>query len=231
MRRMLRPGDVFVDCGANVGYFTLLAARRVRPSGRVLSFEPSPGTRERCAKNVRLNGYTNVDLYPYAVSDVESESVLFQPERGCDLASLRPHDERSETGQEHVVTTVRLDRIVPADLAARIRLIKIDVEGADLLALRGLEGILRQPRGPAVICEINDGFLRQMGGSEEELLEYMFALHYSAYSFERLEFRRLSAAQGGHYDALFMRSSEPLPVSGRGTVKSATPRSGNSSHP
>src|SRR5215471_19195745 len=66
--RLLEPGDVFVDGGAHVGLFTLVAARRVGPGGRVIAFEPSPANRQRLLDNVALNGFTQVDVRPEALA-------------------------------------------------------------------------------------------------------------------------------------------------------------------
>ena len=75
----LNPGDVFYDVGANVGFFTLIGARRVGESGRVVAFEPAPTTRAALERNVRLNGFANVDIVEAAVSDAAGSATFVMP--------------------------------------------------------------------------------------------------------------------------------------------------------
>src|SRR5262249_684607 len=79
IRALLRPGDVFVDVGANVGYFSPLAARAVGPLGRVIAFEPTPPTLEELRHNVALNDLQNVTVHGEAVLDRECVVTISQP--------------------------------------------------------------------------------------------------------------------------------------------------------
>src|SRR6266496_451229 len=84
VNRFLRPGDVFVDVGANIGLFTLIAASRVGPTGKVIAFEPTSETYERLVGNVRLNRLRNVDCVRSALSDHSGELDLVRSVDGFD---------------------------------------------------------------------------------------------------------------------------------------------------
>src|SRR5947208_14093774 len=79
IRRLLRPGMCFVDVGANVGYFSLLASRRVGRGGRVLAIEPSAYAADRLAKTIRDNAITNIQLARIGVGAAAGEVTLFDP--------------------------------------------------------------------------------------------------------------------------------------------------------
>src|SRR4029077_8003618 len=78
--RLLAPGDLFVDGGANVGLFTLVAARRVGATGRGLAFEPGRTVRARLVENIALNGFTQVDVMPFALSAAPGEASFQEHE-------------------------------------------------------------------------------------------------------------------------------------------------------
>lgn len=96
MRRRLKPGDVLLDIGANVGYYTLLGARLVGSAGRVVAFEPSPTIRASLLRNIELNELDNVEVQGYAVSS-ERGSIPFYmgPAESVGMASTIPRDELS----------------------------------------------------------------------------------------------------------------------------------------
>jgi FkbM family methyltransferase len=191
LRRILTPGDVFVDVGANVGYFTILAAKLVGPTGRVLAFEPSPTNRQGLAANIGLNSHANIVVHAVALSSGKGHVDLFHPSNGT-LASFRasagwlPSSVEGKVPREEAVTRFRvqteaLQEILSPWETNRLRLVKIDVEGAEVLVLRGMERLLRDATGLSVICEVCDSYLRELGFSAVELIAYMESLGYSPY--------------------------------------------------
>lgn len=150
---ILKPDDVFVDIGAHIGYDTLLAASIVGKSGRVYSFEADPKTYDLLAKNISLNDLTNVIATNCAVMDRRGNVDLFRPNK-------------KNTGQNsiiyargmHKAATIEggpLEAYIPENDRLRVRLIKIDVEGAENVVLSGIlsdEFLLRVK--PDLIVEI-----------------------------------------------------------------------------
>ena len=143
----LRPGDTFVDAGANHGYFSLLAARLVGPSGRVIAFEPHGGARERLQRHLELNDLRDrVAVHPFALSDQSGVATMHQSHHNA-LASLVPDQSPVRHlvsfGNTFEVPTIRFDAWRAQHAAGPIRLMKIDVEGAELMVLRGMPDALR----------------------------------------------------------------------------------------
>ena len=156
IRRMLSPGDHFVDAGANIGYFTLLASRCVGPDGRVDAIEPQPDNHARLAANVVNNGSpAQVRRHALALADRTGQTSIHaypesdvQHNHGC--ASMFP--EPAFATRATTVPTVRLDELL-ADTDPT--LIKLDVEGAELLAIEGMAQLLHARRPPTLVVEYN----------------------------------------------------------------------------
>jgi FkbM family methyltransferase len=146
LARMLRPGDTFVDAGANHGYFSMLAARLVGPSGRVIAFEPHGEARDRLDRHLELNGLQGrVEVQAMALSDRSGTARMHQAHHSA-LASLVPDQSPVrhlvEFGAPFDVQTVRFDDWRAEHAPGPIRLMKIDVEGAELMVLSGMPAAL-----------------------------------------------------------------------------------------
>jgi FkbM family methyltransferase len=168
LRSILRPGDTFIDGGANVGYFTVLAAKIVGERGRVHAFEPHPDNVTRLQQNVVENGVaSSVTIHPVALADRPGEMQLHILGEANTNHALATFFAAPGTQTRAVtVSVVRLDDYLPA---VAPRLIKLDIEGAEPLAISGMVATLRRHR-PAVIVEMNAGALGRAGSSPEELL-------------------------------------------------------------
>lgn len=186
-QKVLQPGNTFLDLGANVGYFSLLAARLVGKTGKVFSFEPEPTNFHYLTQNLRINNYDQVRPEPKAVSDSPGLVKLYicpydsghhtinQPEG---IRSYRPeYDYRQEQFIE--VEKVRLDDYFP-DL--HVDVIKMDVEGAELLALAGMDRLIRRHENLQMFVEFFPLLIRKMGGSPEEFIRRLLEdYHFSAF--------------------------------------------------
>lgn len=142
-RRLLRPGDVFVDAGANIGVYTVFAAKAVGPSGNVVAVEMMPDTADRLEMHVQANGLRNVRVERLALSDEPNRTVVATVDGGkfgqARLGGARGPVEG--TVREIAVTTSTLD-LLTGELP-RIRVLKMDLEGAEEAALRGAQASLR----------------------------------------------------------------------------------------
>ena len=139
---MLRPGDVFIDAGANIGVYTVIAARLVGPAGRVIAVEMMPDTASRLEENILINGLNNVTVVRQALSDVAGKSVTATVEPGKHgQASIAAVSQEPKSGSA-TVTTTTLD-IIAADVN-HVRLVKLDLEGVELQALQGAGDLLRR---------------------------------------------------------------------------------------
>lgn len=134
--RRLKPGDVFIDAGANIGVYSVLASRLVGPSGRVIAIEMMPDTADRLEQHITINGLHNVTVVRNALSDVAGSIVTATVQAGkFGQATIAEDSERYGLGTCIEVTTITLDEIVGG--VADIALMKMDLEGAELPALRG----------------------------------------------------------------------------------------------
>ena len=179
----LGPGDVFVDVGANLGVYTLAAARSVGRDGLVLAFEPSDQVYSYLRRSIGLNRCANVVSTKLALSDKKGEARLYRSRIGSDsLENPRPDSDSLEgPGPDYdVVPTDTLDHVIASHDPERIRCIKIDVEGAELSVLRGAAGTLRRYR-PDIILEVNPD--TQRFGSDE----IVAALESFGYEFYRCD--------------------------------------------
>ena len=168
IRRLLKPGMRFVDCGANIGYFTLLAAKLVGAAGRVDAIEPDPQNSLRLVDNLQRNGMSDVvRVHDVAVSSQAATVTLYHPGRGNHgQASLF---QSAGDGERYDVKAVRLDELIE-DVPD---LIKMDIEGAELDALRGATKLLQSPNPPKLIIEHNPVSAAAGGYTTEALFRYV----------------------------------------------------------
>lgn len=169
VRRMLRPGDQMLDIGANVGFFTLIGAAAVGPSGHVIALEPVPGNADILEANVRLNGLSTVTVHREAAGDHSGEISL-----GLD----HPDDPESGAsghyteggGRDALRVPVRTVDEVLAGMPRRLRLVKVDVEGAEPRVLAGMSATLEEDPPDAFILEVNPSALDRQGFAVADLL-------------------------------------------------------------
>lgn len=167
LKAVLRPGDVFVDVGANWGYFTLLAAHRVGAGGRVVSLEPDPRLFPVLAENVARNGLAQVLPLQVAASDAEGSMRLagFDEAGGnSGLSRLVPGD-GPVAGPVFDVPTRPLDALLDELGLGRVDVLKMDIEGAEGLALRGLARLLAARGVSRLLLELHPAQLVRHGHS------------------------------------------------------------------
>ncbi len=173
---ILRPGDLAVDVGANVGYFSALGSQLVGATGSVLAIEASPTTAARL-RTLQKNRPANVLIHETAVSDsVGSIEFYVAKSDHSGIASLRDLGARAAT--KITVPTNTLDNLLVNQ--APIRLLKIDVEGAEFKVLMGAKAILARDR-PYVILELTPSFLRSFGHDPNDILAFAKELGYGCW--------------------------------------------------
>jgi FkbM family methyltransferase len=143
----LSPGMVVYDIGANIGFFTMIAARAVGPQGRVLAFEPLPENVRWLRHNVDINDFGQVEIVEAAVGAREGTAAF---ESGNTAVWARI----SDTG-EHEVRVLSIDDGIAAGSLPVPDVVKMDIEGAEVDALDGMRETLARHR-PTVIVELHD---------------------------------------------------------------------------
>jgi len=175
----LKPGMTVLDIGAHYGFYTVLAAKIVGPTGRVMSFEPSRRERERLLVHLRLNRILDrVSVFPVALGRETAESTLYVVagrDTGCN--SFRP-PAVTEPSRAIQVPVTSLDAFLALQNVACVDFIKMDVEGAELGVLEGAEGLLgRRPR-PVIVAELADSRTLPWGYSASAIYDSLVAKSY-----------------------------------------------------
>ena len=153
LAEIVRPGDVVLDVGANIGFLTLIAARLAGPEGRVIAFEPVPANARLIRRNVALNGLQNVSVREEAAAAQDGEAVLVLAEHigGATLLSAGvPDDARGRIR----VKTRSIDTLVDRGEIPAPAVVKIDVEGAERDVLLGMGQVLARHR-PVLLIELD----------------------------------------------------------------------------
>lgn len=205
--KRLKPGDTFLDIGANVGFFSLCASRRVGEKGAVYAFEPAPETRKSLNRNLELNGVRNVITVPVALSDSMGSGELFlNAKHNSGAASLH---QSPDSGGAVEVKLDTYDNFAEKNGLPVPALVKIDVEGAEMNVLRGMRELLSRPDRPPIILEVSEWSLKEMGSSKDELFKLMAKNGYKPHLLSR---PGLSIFSGDdllfQYDVLFMPVSK-----------------------
>jgi len=135
---ILRPDDVFIDVGANVGFHSLIARHLVGPKGKIIAFEPQPYNANKILDNWRVNSFSNLKLYVAAAGE-HFGSVELHNQLSSDrsVLTLLPEGGKNES-QSFEVLILRLDSVLAQHEIQRVKLAKVDVEGYELQVLRGL---------------------------------------------------------------------------------------------
>lgn len=163
VERFLQPGDCFVDVGANVGIYSLIAGRKVGHGGRVIAIEPMPSTMHALRTTLAVNGVAPiVDARECALGATAGTATLYSGSTsGHSTLLAEPGSERSQ----HQVAIERGDDLLNGTQPA---LIKIDVEGWELDVLEGLRGTIGKTAKLAMIVECSPGHIRRRNGSPAE---------------------------------------------------------------
>jgi FkbM family methyltransferase len=166
----LQPGMTFVDGGAHVGYFTCQAARLVGPRGLVLAFEPAPRNFELLRANVWRNGFGNVVCFPWALGDAGALTPLA-------LSGTNTGDNRLGASGDVLVRVARLDDVLA--IRPPVDVVKLDVQGWEEAALRGMEALVAGSPGLLVLVELSPGDARAAGSDPRALLDWYRSLGFA----------------------------------------------------
>lgn len=181
MKRFLKPGDIFLDVGANIGYLSAIGANLVGRCGQIHAFEPVPAHFEKLCRLVDLNPEYNITANPFAAGEESSACTIYVTHQAGQSTLVPSYKSRSEIVDEFQVPVVRLDAYIERHKLGRVALIKIDAEGFELPILRGLQGYLESTgERPAIICEIAPRAYSLMGRKIDELAELAAAYGYTA---------------------------------------------------
>jgi len=176
---LIRPGDVVVDVGAHWGYFSLLAATLCTETGKVYAFEPHPKNFAMLAKNIAANHLSNVVTVQSAVSNRDGSTQMFEAtgSMGHSVNTLPPEWRALDgaTPRAISVRTVKLDDFF-ANNPVQPRLVKMDIEGAERLAVAGMQSLIERNPSLVLILEFNPTYLKGQAATDflDQLAAYGF---------------------------------------------------------
>jgi FkbM family methyltransferase len=160
LRKYLQPGSVFVDIGANVGWHTAVGSSIVGPTGRVYAIEPNPDNARLIAHTIQRNGLANVELLPFALSE-RTGFAAFRSAIGSNGGFAWGLDPSFIDPAVTIVPTMRFDEL---DIA-RVDVIKMDVEGAEPMVMRGAVAMIERDH-PVIVFEFSCEMTQRVGGVE-----------------------------------------------------------------
>jgi FkbM family methyltransferase len=173
----VQPGGVFYDVGANVGFFSLLAGRRVGPGGAVYAFEPVSENATTVRRNTSLNQLENISVFEVAVDEKARTAELFITKWDGGSSLSRDAIPSSQLIEPRSVQVVALDDFIAHKGLRPPTMVKVDVEGAEMGALRGMLNTLKRFR-PVVLYEIDDRDRASMERRRGELDTLVTGLGY-----------------------------------------------------
>ena len=196
--KLLREGDCFIDVGANCGIYTLLARQFVGSSGLVVAFEPSLETYSKLVTNVQHDKYQNVLLFNFCVTDQSGFLRLQNRVSGqSGLCAVAP----SPSAAGSLVAGVTLSDFpaILEMLSDRRTLIKVDVEGYELFALRGMASILARPETRTVVVEIDGRNLQRYGSNVQDVYSFLQTFGFEPAGLENRQ---------RHFDEIFSKRAK-----------------------
>ncbi len=174
----LKEGQNFLDVGANIGYYSLFASKIIGNAGRVYSFEPSNREFRRLLKNIELNNCTNIIPLNIALSDLDSE-IKFSIAKGHTGLNSMIIADKSVVKSPQIIRSMRLDSIFNSE-NKKFHLIKIDVEGAELLVLKGMANLLQEHLIQKLVVEITPRFFKVFDYEKVDIYNFLSGFGYTS---------------------------------------------------
>lgn len=204
LRELLKPGDTVVDVGGNIGWFSLISAALVGPSGQVHAFEPLPANVKRFQANIGENGFKHITIHEMGAGDSEGQFEIYSFDTGADdrhmLASLRPV---MDGGKKIACRVRRIDDELQGVQSCKV--MKLDIEGAEVMAIRGGSEFIRT-RKPHIIVEFNADTLKAFNESPLTVFDAIMKIEpgyrlYAVDGFSRAQLSRddVNAWKTEHY--------------------------------
>jgi FkbM family methyltransferase len=174
--RIVRPGDVVIDAGANIGFYSVMMAKIVGAEGHVIAFEPVPENMRHVRRNAEVNGLTNIATYEQGLSSRLAETDFYV---------------NADTGQSALWScvdtreTIRIN-VMPLDAIASalpdgVRFMKLDVEGAEEIVMQGASALLKNGFPTFIVAELNPVALTQLDCHQDSMRSFMSVWGYQTF--------------------------------------------------
>jgi len=181
MKKFVKKGTAVLDLGANIGFYTCLAADLVGQNGHVYAFEPEPHNFSLLKKNVEINGFTNTILEQKAVADKNYKTKLYLSESSTDHRIYEVNDENRESVE---VQVVKLDDYFSNGLE-NLSFIKTNLQGADIANLKGMKNILKNSSKLVVLFEYSPEMMMEFDSDTESIINDLMSMGFELYHLGR----------------------------------------------
>ena len=179
IREEIHEGDIVIDVGANIGYYTLIFAQLVGSSGKVFAFEPEPKNFEILKKNIEINNYQNIVAEQKIVSDKSGIVKLFIAEHG--IVGHRINQQKSSQKFIEIESIILDNYIKKLNLDNKINFIKIDVEGSEPKVLEGTKEIIQKSNQLKIFTEFNREVVKEYGIEPKEMIDLFYRNGFKIY--------------------------------------------------
>ena len=180
---LLIKSSIFFDIGANIGIYSLVASKNIITGGKIYAFEPADWAYDRLTENISINDIKNVETFKLAVSDFTGSRQFYVCED--DAYNSLISTPMKQVQKVVAINSIRLDDFCLDKNIDHIDILKIDVEGADFLVLKGTEKILRSDLPPIIICEFNRSIAKGIKSSQYEFAIFMKELSYKFFALKK----------------------------------------------
>jgi FkbM family methyltransferase len=197
IKKIIKPGDVIFDIGANIGQYSVFMSKCLADSGIIYAIEPYKKNIQLIEKNIATNKVSNVSVHQIAIAEVSGPTIL-RVYSDYAYNSLLLID-RKKLLREEMVEGQTLDDFVEKNRITRIDLIKIDIEGFELSAFKGAVKTLKKLK-PAIITEIQPLNMKALGIGRQDILDYLSALGYNAFLITDRGLRQATEPLSGQFE-------------------------------
>ena len=180
-RSKIKPGMAIIDIGANLGYYTAIASRLAGESGSVIAFEPEPNFFKLLSKNISRNNMKNVACFELAIAEKDGLTDLYLSNENKGHNSIIPSEELKTSVQ---IKTTTLDALLASQKITKVDMIKMDVEGAEILALEGMKNTLIQ-HFPLLFLEFSPHSIIKIKRNPMDFLSTLQKIGYSIFEINK----------------------------------------------
>jgi FkbM family methyltransferase len=178
----INPSNCILDIGANVGYYSILAASKAN-KGKVFAFEPNINLHTQIKNSALLNKFTNIQIVPHAVSNVHNQELKLYISNADNKGMSALEIPENYSGLTETIICVTIDEWIKTANIQKVDIIKMDIEGAELKALHGMQNTLIKHK-PILFIEVCNDTLKKFNSTSLQVFDYIINLGYNAYALQ-----------------------------------------------
>jgi FkbM family methyltransferase len=198
---VLNPGDYTIDCGAHSGRHTIPMARCVGPNGHVFAFEPLPGAFAKLKTNLSANSIANVTIENIALGEAEGETQFVYVPEFPEYSGFKERVYHDDAIEREIIS-VPVRRLENKRFPGRVKYIKIDAEGGDLIIMRGARNLIEKSR-PFVTFELGDNSIVEYNYESIDYYKFFVGLEYELYTITGVKLSRESLVESSKVQSVW----------------------------